>query len=135
LDFPFKNDETPLRHMEHAELISIGTENGRPSIIKPGKPVYKFVFDRLVQDSIFRATQDIAFNEKVIAASESTVKACENELLTLKDVDAGTADWWGSRTAVRERSNYLLKKMRAAEEKVELLEKQNANLKKILSKR
>ncbi|CCM03851.1 uncharacterized protein FIBRA_06000 [Fibroporia radiculosa] len=134
LDFPFKNDETALRHMEHAELIAIGTENGRPSTIKPGKPVYKFVFERLVQDAVFRAIQDIAFNEKIIAASESTVKSCEQELLTLKDVDAGTADWWGSRTAVRERSNYLLKKMRLAEEKVELLEKQNANLKKILSK-
>lgn len=28
MDFPFKNDEAPLRHMEHAELIAIGTENG-----------------------------------------------------------------------------------------------------------
>lgn len=48
MDFPFKGDETPLRHMEHAELITIGTVNGRPSTIKPGKPVYKFVFERLV---------------------------------------------------------------------------------------
>lgn len=134
LDFPFKNDEASLRHMEHAELIAIGTENGRSSSIKPGKPIYKYVFERLVQDHIFRATQDIAFNEKVIAASESTVKACEQELLALKDVDAGTADWWGSRTAVRERMNYLLKKMRLAEEKIEALDKQNTSLKKILSK-
>ena len=62
----FKNDETALRNMEHAELIAIGTENseveficlrtitdkascqGRPSIIRPGKPVYKYVFQRLV---------------------------------------------------------------------------------------
>ncbi|KZT03537.1 uncharacterized protein LAESUDRAFT_761884 [Laetiporus sulphureus 93-53] len=134
LDFPFKNDEMPLRHMEHAELISIATENGRPSTIKPGKPVYRFVFERLVQDSVFQASQDIAFNEKVIAASESIVKACEQELLALKDVNAGTSDWWGSRTAVRDRSNYLLKKMRIAEEKIEALEKQNGNLRKVLSK-
>ncbi|TFY60118.1 hypothetical protein EVJ58_g5342 [Rhodofomes roseus] len=134
MDFPFKNDETALRHMEHAELIAIGTENARPSTIKPGKPVYKYVFERLVQDPIFRATQDIAFNERVIAASESTVKSCEQELLTLKDVDAGTADWMGSRTAVRDRMNYLLKKMRLAGDKIEMLEKQNANLRKVLSK-
>ncbi|PCH38691.1 hypothetical protein WOLCODRAFT_131000 [Wolfiporia cocos MD-104 SS10] len=134
MDFPFKNDESPLRHMEHAELIAIGTENGRPSTIKPGKPVYRYVFERLVEDSVFRATQDISFNEKIIAASEITVKACEQELLTLKDVDAGTSDWLGSKTAVRERSNYLLKKMRVAEEKIEALEKQNATLKKTLSK-
>jgi hypothetical protein len=28
IEFPFKGDETPLRNMEHAELISIGTYNG-----------------------------------------------------------------------------------------------------------
>jgi hypothetical protein len=28
IDFPFKGDETPLRNMEHAELISIDTSNG-----------------------------------------------------------------------------------------------------------
>ncbi|KZT74225.1 hypothetical protein DAEQUDRAFT_761656 [Daedalea quercina L-15889] len=134
LDFPFKNDETALRHMEHAELIAIGTENGRPSTIKPGKPVYKYVFERLVQDPIIRATQDIAFNERLIAASESIVKSCEQELLTLKDVDAGTADWMGSRTAVRDRMNYLLRKMRLAGDKIEILERENARLKKTLLK-
>ncbi len=30
-DYPFKGDETPLRHMEHAELITIGTHNGTQS--------------------------------------------------------------------------------------------------------
>ncbi|RDX48409.1 exonuclease [Lentinus brumalis] len=133
-DYPFKGDETPLRHMEHAELITIGTHNGRPSTIKPGKPVYKFVFERLVGDSVFKATQDIAFNEKVIASAEVIVKACEDELLVLKDVDAGTASWWGSQRAVEMREHYLLKKMRAAEQKIESLEKENAHLKKTLSK-
>jgi hypothetical protein len=28
MEFPFKGDEAPLRSMEHAELISIGTYNG-----------------------------------------------------------------------------------------------------------
>lgn len=67
LDFPFKGDEAALRNMEHAELISISTHNGippgslslrvcfsfsatgRPSAIRPGKPVYKYVFERLVE--------------------------------------------------------------------------------------
>ncbi|KAM5539125.1 hypothetical protein V8D89_007348 [Ganoderma adspersum] len=135
-DFPFKSesDETSLRSMELAELITIGTVNGRPSTIKPGKPVYKWVFERLVQDPAFQASQDIAFNKKVIASSETTVKACENELLTLKDVDAGTANWWGSKRAVEMRANFLLKKMRAAQEKIETLERQNTQLKKMLAK-
>ena len=41
-------------------------------------------------DPIFQATQDIAFNEKIIASRESTVKACEDELMTLKEVEART---------------------------------------------
>ena len=54
--------------------------------------------------------------------------------MTLKDVDAGTADWMGSRTAVRDRMNYLLKKMRIAGDKIEVLEKEKARLRKVLSK-
>ncbi|KAH8102922.1 RNA12 protein-domain-containing protein [Cristinia sonorae] len=134
MDYPFKGDETPLRSMEHAELISIVTHNGRPSFIKPGKPVYKFVFERLVGDPIFQATQDISYNNKLIASAESTVKTCEQELLVLKDVEAGTSGMWGSRSAVTQRVEYLLKNMKAAEIKIENLEKQNAGLKKVLTK-
>ncbi|KAI9067059.1 hypothetical protein FKP32DRAFT_1664487 [Trametes sanguinea] len=134
MDFPFKGDETPLRNMEHAELISIGTVNGRPSTIKPGKPVYKYVFEQLVQDATFQATQDIAFNEKVIAAAEATVRACEEELITLKDVDAATASWWGSQRVVEMRAHHLLRKMRAAQTKIEDLGRQNEQLKKVLAR-
>ena len=88
----------------------------------------------MVVDPTFQAVQDIAVNEKLIASSETTVKACESELLTLKEVDAGTASWWGSKRAVEMREHYLFRKMRAAEEKIESLEKQNAQLKKILAK-
>ena len=62
------------------------------------------------------------------------MRACEDELLTLKDVDAGTASWWGSKRAVEMRANHLLRKMRAAQDKVEGLERQNAQLKKVLAK-
>lgn len=85
-------------------------------------------------DPTFRATQNIAFNQRVIAANEGVVKACEDELVTLKEVEAGTSHWWGSRRAVNQRGEYLLKKMKAAGEKIEALEKQNSSLKKVLSK-
>ena len=85
-------------------------------------------------DSIFQAVQDIAFNQKIIASNEAVVRACEEELLTLKEVEAGTSHWWGSRKAVTSRSEYLLRKMRDAVEKMENLERQNASLKKTLSK-
>ncbi|KAF8184984.1 RNA12 protein-domain-containing protein [Mycena galopus ATCC 62051] len=134
LEFPFKGDEAPLRSMEHAELISIGTHNGRPSTIRPGKPVFRAVFERLVNDSIFQATQDIAFNEKVIAGAETIVKACEEELLSLKEIGKDSEHWWSGNTASSTRSRYLLSKMQSSAMKIEFLERRNSELKKVLAK-
>ncbi|KAK7693179.1 hypothetical protein QCA50_002745 [Cerrena zonata] len=134
LEFPFKGDETALRNMEHAELISIATHNGRPSTIKPGKPVYRYVFERLVHDTVFQATQDIAFNMKLLASAESVVKTCEDELVALNNIDAGTSTWWGPNRAVKQRREHVLKNLHAAGVKIENLEKQNIALKKLLSK-
>ncbi|KAJ8462169.1 hypothetical protein ONZ45_g18034 [Pleurotus djamor] len=144
IEFPFKGDESALRGMEHAELISIGTTNGRPSTIRPGKPVYKYVFQRLVQDPIFQASQDIAYNERLISSAEKTIQSCEEELRTLETIREqeararGWVDWafgWvlGSR-ACDMRAAYLFDKMGAAEKKLEGLEKKNAELKKVFAK-
>ncbi|KAF8666604.1 RNA12 protein [Rhizoctonia solani] len=135
LEFPFKGDELALRNMETAELISIGTKDGLPTTIKPGKPVYKHVYRRLVQDDIFRAVQTINFNEKSIATSLSTIKACEDELTVLKDIglDLGSTIL-GGKGATGARASYLLDKMSQATSKVEKLEAENVKLKKILAK-
>ncbi|KAA1474837.1 hypothetical protein DENSPDRAFT_841477 [Dentipellis sp. KUC8613] len=138
VDFPFKGDDLSLRNMEQAELITITTVNGRPSVIKPGKPVYKHVFERLVHDTAFKVTQDFAYNTKYIEANENIVKACENELALLKDINTGldTRHWWkwliGTRSATQLRAHYLLKKMRKAETLVEQLDKKNVELKAVL---
>ncbi|OAX43831.1 hypothetical protein K503DRAFT_789293 [Rhizopogon vinicolor AM-OR11-026] len=135
LDAPFKGDELPLRSMEHAEIISISTHHGRPSTIRPGKPVFKYVFERLVNDPIFQATQDIALNEKLISSAEGTVRACESELTTLKDLSIVERSFWGlRRKATSERKEYLLKKMRSAQTKIQTLEKQNTVLRRALAK-
>ncbi|KAG7452882.1 exonuclease [Guyanagaster necrorhizus] len=137
LDFPFKGDEAPLRNMEHAELISIGTHLGRPSTIKPGKPIFKWVFQRLERDAIFQATQDLAFNEKVIVSAETSIKAYEQELTTLKDMGADTSLWsnLGSSSVLSRRAKYILNKAKVAQTKVETLERQNLLLKKTLTQR
>ncbi|KAH8108444.1 RNA12 protein-domain-containing protein [Phellopilus nigrolimitatus] len=132
LEFPFKGDEAALRSMEHAELITIGTHNGQP--------VYRYVFERLVADAVFRTTQEIASNTKRIAGAEATVRACEDELRTLSEIQgavaaarAGSA-WWGKKNAAAVRAAYVLKKMQVAESSLEKLEATNAELKKVLSK-
>lgn len=137
LEFPFKGDETALRAMEHAELISIGTHNGRPSVIKTGRPVYKYVFQRLASDPVFRATQELSLNTARIASAEATVKSCEEELRLLSELNEPVpirSGWYGKRNAAIARASYILKKMQAAEATVEKLEAANSDLKKILVK-
>ncbi|KAG7086673.1 hypothetical protein E1B28_002613 [Marasmius oreades] len=133
LDFPFKGDETPLRSMEQAELVAIGTHNGRPSVIRPGRPVYHWVFERLVNDPTFHAIQEIAFNEALMASASSTIQSCEDELLKLKEIGWTPTAWFWTNPAAR-RAEYLFEKMLASEKKLESLEKKNAELKKRLSK-
>jgi hypothetical protein len=89
---------------------------------------------RVVPDSIFQATQDIAFNEKLITSAESTIKACEQELLTLKEIGKDDEHWWGGNSASSTRSRYLLSKMQASALKIEALERRNSELKKVLAK-
>ncbi|KAH7927744.1 hypothetical protein BV22DRAFT_257665 [Leucogyrophana mollusca] len=135
IEFPFKGDELPLRHMEHSELISISTVEGRPSTIRPGKPVFKYVFERLVNDSVFQATQDIYVNEKLISNAENTIRSCEVELSTLKDLSGmERSSLLGGRKASSERKEHLFKKMSSAQMKVQALEKRNVELKKVLSR-
>ena len=163
MNFPFKGDETALRNMEHAELITITTHNGRPSTIRPGKPVHKCVFERVVGglfiiitplflrgllaswrlmrfsllshslDAVFGATQDIDYNKQLIAASESTIKACEEELLRLTGIGEHTrSPVFGTDRAVSMRTRYLLNAMGEASAKIDSLERANAKLKKLL---
>ncbi|KAJ7697118.1 RNA12 protein-domain-containing protein [Mycena olivaceomarginata] len=130
LEFPFKGDEAPLRSMEHAELISIGTHNGRPSTIRPGQACFPSRLRAPGERFDFPGDTGHCFQRKVIAAAESTVKACEQELLSLKDIEGG----WGGNAASSMRSRYLLSKMHASAMKIEALEGRNSELKKVLAK-
>ena len=47
MNAPFRGEEGPLRSMERAELITVDTQDGRPSTIRPGRPIYSHVFRRL----------------------------------------------------------------------------------------
>jgi hypothetical protein len=100
----------------------------------PLSPSFANFTNSNTQDPIFQATQDIAFNEKVIASSESTVRACEQELTTLKEIGTESSHWWGGRTASSARAAYLFAKMLAAETKIEVLERKNVEMKKVLAK-
>jgi hypothetical protein len=132
MNFPFKGNENALRGMENAELIAIGTFEGRPSVIRPGKPVYRWAFEHLAKDDIFRATQEIGIHEKQLNALESTIQKCEDELVRLKDVGDLNGGWLGGRR--RERERYLLRKLGEASRRVEELERKNRELKAVLKR-
>lgn len=83
---------------------------------------------------VFGATQDIDYNKQLIAASESAIKACEEELLRLTEIGAHTrSSVFGTDRAVSLRTRYLLNVMGEASAKIESLERANAKLKKLLT--
>jgi len=136
LDVPFKGEESALREMEHCEIISIGTLNARPSVIKPGKPVLRWVFERLASDPIFAATQEISYNSKLISNYEKTIKNCEDELISVEPLATETSFGWifpryGS---LQGRVRYLTSKLQSTQKKIEALEKINTDLRVILSR-
>lgn len=146
LDFPFKGEEgeAALRSMEHAELIAISMKEGRPEKVRPGKPVFRYVFERVVSDSVFEATQELAYNEKEIKEAEGKIKGYEEELRVLMDTMAKeeqTRGWWSplvlfvGRSDCTSRARYVGRKLVAAEKKVEKLERKNREWKKVITSR
>ena len=85
---------------------------------------------------MFSASQDIDYNKQLIAASESTIKACEEELLRLTEIGEHTrSSIFGTDRAVGVRVRYLLNAMGEASAKIESLERVNAKLRKSLTNR
>ena len=84
-------------------------------------------------DSVFNALQEVNLNEKLLASAEATIRACEEELLILKEMDSFRSSWnpLGS-SAIASRVGYLLGQMESAEKKRASLETHLGGLKKKL---
>jgi hypothetical protein len=159
-DFPFKGAEQSLKALEEHELVGVTYVEGRASKVKPGKPVYRYAFQSLVNgehllslgagrridpsDHIFNSSNQIEYNLAVIASADSSIKSCEAELSTLKEITADGGDdklgvngssWlgMGKHSAIRERARWLLDKMGKNVDKLAKLEKENEEMMKVLS--
>lgn len=118
--------ESVLQALEQAELISIVSgANGRPSMIKPGKPVYHPAFKRLTEDKVLKSRLDLAILTHLTKVENATIEKCENELLLLSQLRSQPAQTTG-------RVNYLLAKLMASQGKVEKYEVEMKGLKKVL---
>lgn len=118
--------EKVLRALEQAELISIVSgPNGRPSSIKPGKPVYQPAFKRLTEDNVLRSRLDLAILTELIGIENKNVEKFENELLMISQLSAQPRQ-------LAPRVQWLLGKLAASQGKVEGYENESAVLKKVL---
>ncbi|WWC69163.1 uncharacterized protein I206_103099 [Kwoniella pini CBS 10737] len=145
-DFPFKGAEQALKALEEHELVSVSYIDGRASKVRPGKPVFRYAFEALVNDPIFKASNQIEYNTTLINKAENDIKTYENELNSLKGIisDGGSEalgvenknNWLGftnGNSAIKERSKWLLDKMLKNINKTGKLEKENEEMMKILS--
>lgn len=118
--------ESVLRALEQAELISIiSGPNGRPSTIKPGKPVYHPAFKRLTEDKVLKSRLDLAILTSLTKIESATIDKCENELLLLSKLK-------NQPVQTTSRVQYLLTKLMASQGKVEKYEVEMKGLKKVL---
>ncbi|KAK5138788.1 mitochondrial escape protein 2, partial [Oleoguttula sp. CCFEE 6159] len=117
--------ERVLRALEQAELISIVSSNGRPTLIKPGKPVYMPAFRLLVADHVLQARLDLAILAEQIKIETAGIDKYENELHLIGELPKQPPE-------LAERVRWLLGKVQTAHAKVEADEKESGTLKKVL---
>ncbi|KAK4684547.1 U4/U6 small nuclear ribonucleoprotein PRP31, partial [Tremellales sp. Uapishka_1] len=143
-EFPFKGAESSLKALEEHELVSVTYVDGRASKVKPGKPVFRYAFEDLVNDPVFKASCQIEYNTALIAKAESDIKTYETELTTLKTITSDGGDsalgvsgsgWlgMGKQGAIKDRAHWLLGKMGKNVEKLAKLEADNVEQLKVLA--
>lgn len=124
-----KGGEKVLRALEQAELITIvANPTGRPSVIKPGKPVYHSAFKRLTQDKVLHARLDLAILADLTKGETETIEKAEAELVQLAELYMANGRPW----KLAGRIEWLMDRVQTAQEKVERWEGDSKRLKKIL---
>lgn len=84
----FLGDDAPLKAMERAELITIIQKEGRANSVRPGKPVFYTVFNRLTSDTIFAASMEVETNMALKKQSETDIAKLEDNINKLTNINA-----------------------------------------------
>ena len=116
-----------LAALEQAELISIATENGRPSAIRPGRPVFRAAFRHLTRDRVLAARLDLDTLVELVKIESAGIEKAEGELQLLGGLPKQPSE-------MAPRVRYLLQKLQGSQVKIEKYERESAELKKILQK-
>lgn len=127
LSDPYKSGgEAALRALEQAEMIAIISSNGRPTAVKPGKPVYQSAFRALTEDAVLRSKLDLGILSESIKSENATIEKMEAELRVIAELPRQP-------TVLTTRVKWLLGKVQASQMKIEQAEKESAGLKKVLT--
>ncbi|KAJ6188897.1 hypothetical protein N7519_003805 [Penicillium mononematosum] len=121
------NGEATLRALEQAELISIGTDKGFPRYVKPGKPVYRAAFQRLVANKTLQGRLDLLILSQLIGNENSSIKKYEEELQVLGSLPKHPWE-------LASRIEWLLRKVHGSQSKILKYESESAALSKYLQK-
>ena len=119
------NAETALESLSAAELICIKTHNGRPQLIKAGKPVYQAAFKRLTEDRVLKSRLDLAILTELSKIETKNIDKYETELNMLGSLPKQPRE-------VGPRVQFLLGKLAASQVKIQAWEKEMAGLKTVL---
>ncbi|KAJ3282971.1 mitochondrial escape protein 2 [Rhizoclosmatium sp. JEL0117] len=128
----FKGDEAPIQAIERAGLISVVLKEGRPYIIKPGRPVYRTAFTRLQSDKKYAAIMGLKTVKVLMNDELAKVKDYEAELATLTgQVSTDRMSFWGA-SDLKGRVTFLAGLIGECHGKLKALDAEERRLKKIV---
>lgn len=126
---PLFADETALRELAQAELITIiSTSEGRPSTIKPGRPVFLAAFALLANDKVFSAKMELGRLTFLQGEEKKNIEKAEEELARLKELPAGQVK------EIETRIRYILRKIQASQRNIEMYDFDMAIVKEVLKR-
>ena len=129
LDPLFSQDETPLHELAQAELIAItSSSEGRPALVKPGRPVFSAAFALLAGDKVFSAKMELGRLTFLSAEEKKNIEKSEEELARLKELPAGQIK------EIEPRIRYLLTKIQASQRSIEQFDYEMGIVKEVLKK-
>lgn len=117
--------ERTLSALEQKELITVSTVNGRPSTIRPGRPIYHAAFKYLTQDDILRNRLDLGIVREMIKRENEKIAKYENELHLMGDPEKHP-------TTVKRRMQWVASSLQDAHWKLQEYESQKNRLVKFL---
>jgi len=124
---PLFPDETALRELAQAEFNTIlSTPEGRPSTIKPGRPIFSAAFALLASDNVFSAKMELGRLTFLQSEEKKNIEKAEEELARLRELPPGQF------REIEARIRYLLKKIQASHRNIEIYDAQMTQVKDVL---